>query len=355
MHTHGTRPGIKRMKSAMRDREMPVGELTIYFVMYKATLLGLATLASYTVYDSSSKLLGGTINHWDQVYFAHIAEQGYTFEQEFAFGPLLPWLTRYINHIVLGCLCHWISVLAFYNASFKATSSERVAKLSALLHILHPAGIFLCVGYTESLYSALFFSALAILHSRPFLSAGLFGLSGLTRATGITSAIFFLPRRPEPLRFLKAGVYALIIVLPWAATQVYAYRQYCPGRPWCDAWPPLIYSYVQDHYWNVGFGRYFTLSNLPLFIISAPMYILCFKSLDFSLLSVQHGLLAFITFTSAHAQIITRMSSSFPRIYWFVARKLVSDPKGRWSMLVVVWVGYGLIQAILFGAFLPPA
>lgn len=355
----GTRPHMHRMKSAMRPREVPVAELSVYFVAYKVLLLALALMSSWLgTYDSSSSLIpGGTaLNHWDSVYFSHMAMNGYLFEQEFAFGPLLPLLCRFIHPVLLGNMSHYVAVIMFYRATLNAFGSKRQAKISALLHIISPAGIFMCVGYTEPLYAALTFSGLSILQTRPFVSAGLFGLSGLTRATGIINAILFLPRKPEPSKMLKSALYAAIVCLPWLSTQIYAYYMFCPDRPWCSRSPPLIYSFVQDHYWNVGFGRYFTLSNLPLFLISSPMYLLCFLSLDFSLPSVQQGLLTIITLTSAHAQIITRMSSGFPRIHWYLAKMLLNDKKHeRWNLVVVFFILYGMVQAVLFGAFLPPA
>lgn len=353
------RPPLGRMKSALRERETPVFELVVYLASYKALLLSIAYISSVIgLYDSSSSILDqpSVLSHWDSVYFAHVATDGYVYEQEFAFGPLMPFLTRYLHPIVVGSVCHGIAVLSFYKATLIASNSERVAKLSAILHIISPAGIFLCVGYTEPVFAALSFTALSILHKHHLLSAILFGLSGMTRATGILFSLYFLPRKPDAWRLIRAAFYASVVCLPWAMTQAYAYYLYCPDRPWCGKMPPLIYSFVQEHYWNVGFGRYFTWSNLPLFIISAPTYILCFISLDFTIGSVIQGLLTFMTFTSAHAQIITRMSSSFPRIYWHLAKMLIQDNKdGRWDYVVIFFVMYGMIQAVLFGAFLPPA
>jgi phosphatidylinositol glycan class V len=294
--------------------------------------------------------------HWDSVYFHHIALHGYLYEQEHAFGPLLPLLLRYFNPILLGCVCHYIAVIALYRASLNATSSERISKIASILHIVSPAGIFLCIGYTEPLFCALTFSGLAMLHKRPKLATFLFGLSGLTRATGIINVFYFFPKRPDPARLIKAGLSAAIICGPWFLTQIVAYIQYCPGRPWCTRFPPVIYSFVQDHYWHVGFGRYFTLNNLPLFILSGPSYLLCLASLDVSFTGIQQGLLTFLTFTTAHAQIITRMMSAFPGVYWYLARRVVQENEDkRWRIVVRLWVLYGLCQAVLFGAFLPPA
>lgn len=370
------RPGLARKKSAIRPREIPIPTLTIYFVLYKGLLLLLAYLGSRLgVYDTSSRLLSGRtlLQHWDTVWFGQIAQQGYFYEQQFAFGPLLPALTRYVHPIVIGLLGHYIAIIFFYKCSFFATSSERLALISSLLHIINPAGIFLCVGYTESVYCALTYFALSLLHKRNYVSAGLFGLSGLARSTGILNVLYFLPKRPEAPRLVKSAVLGGIVIFPWSATQLYAYYRFClcsaPSslssaqwasvgwpRPWCDRSPPLVYSFVQDHYWDVGFGRYFTLSNLPLFLLAAPTYALLALSAELSISGVQQSLLAALTFTSAHAQIITRQQCAFPCMYWFLARKLVQRPdERRWRLFIGFWLAYGCIQAVLFGAYLPPA
>ncbi|ORY81493.1 hypothetical protein BCR37DRAFT_46236 [Protomyces lactucae-debilis] len=355
----GKRPSLPRMKSALRAPETPFRELTTIFVCYKAVLLLLALCASWTgEYDSSSTLVSYStrLMHWDSVYFQHIARHGYVYEQEHAFGPLLPLLLRFIHPMVLGCACHYIAIIALYRASLNATSSERISKVAAILHIISPAGIFLCVGYTEPLFCALTFSGVALLHKYPKVAASLFGLSGLTRATGIINAFYFFPKRPDPTRLVNAGLAGAVICGPWFLTQAVAYMHYCPGRPWCDRFPPIVYSFVQDHYWHVGFGRYFTLNNLPLFLLSAPSYLLCLVSLDVSLSGIQQGLLTFLTFTTAHAQIITRMMAAFPGVYWFLARRVVQENESQgWRWAIHGWILYGLCQAVLFGAHLPPA
>jgi phosphatidylinositol glycan class V len=60
-----------------------------------------------------------------------------------------------------------------------------------------------------------------------------------------------------------------------------------------------------------------------------------------------------ILFTS-HVQIILRLASSMPFLYWSAARLLLEHPKlGKW------WVGWsiiwGLVSLVNWGVFLPPA
>ncbi|KAJ4413580.1 ER membrane glycoprotein subunit of the GPI transamidase complex-like protein [Neurospora sp. IMI 360204] len=50
------------------------------------------------------------------------------------------------------------------------------------------------------------------------------------------------------------------------------------AREWCGAVVPSIYTFVQKHYWNVGFLRYWTLPNIPLFLLAAPMLAILVKS-----------------------------------------------------------------------------
>lgn len=88
--------------------------------------------------------------------------------------------------------------------------------------------------------------------------------------------------------------------LPFVLFQYYAYTQFClPGSahpipkpllqlavdkgyriadgnkpPWCSWELPLIYSYIQDNYWNVGFLRYYEFKQVPNFLLAAPVAIL---------------------------------------------------------------------------------
>lgn len=143
---------------------------------------------------------------------------------------------------------------------------------------------------------------------------------------------------------------------------------------------------------NVGFLRYWTVSNLPLFCLAIPMLtILTLSSLwalsgkssthgpegqdmrkedserrsrqqdCLSRLAIPQLLLAVLAVAVYHVQIITRISSGYPLWYWYLASCIFRYPtaggKGmeQPNLIVRVMVLYGLIQGGLFASFLPPA
>jgi phosphatidylinositol glycan class V len=153
---------------------------------------------------------------------------------------------------------------------------------------------------------------------------------------------------------------------------------------------------------NTGFLRYWTLSNVPLFLLAAPMLAILTRSgidiLRLSLPGRRHDggakgkrrqappralagaarqglgppppehrllvgamaavqvLLALLAFTSYHVQIITRISSGYPVWYWWVAGCLVDGRRAALGKGVVVFMAmYAMIQGVLFASFLPPA
>lgn len=145
-----------------------------------------------------------------------------------------------------------------------------------------------------------------------------------------------------------------------------------------------------------GFLNYWTISNLPLFILATPMLFILLRSGIWALqgcsnskASVDEGkqksievipsarinqgiarrfatpqiVIAALALTSHHVQIITRLSSGYPVWYWWLASLILEDRKvsfmGRkWNVAFVIsrWmVMYAIVQGGLFASFLPPA
>ena len=130
--------------------------------------------------------------------------------------------------------------------------------------------------------------------------------------------------------------------------------------------------------------RYWTLSNLPLFLLAAPMlYVLSRSGVEFltesaagnlpktpgvstetsdrfaallQCMALAQTVLAALALTSYHVQIITRISSGYPVWYWWLAAALINGEKTKLGNGIVMFmVMYASIQGALFASFLPPA
>ncbi|KAF9927643.1 hypothetical protein FBU30_003019 [Linnemannia zychae] len=265
-----------------------------------------------TVAQQLFKSIFGVFLRWDAFYFVHIAEKGYVFEQAHAFFPLVPALARFVANTILAPLSFALEykqqlVLAgiiVANASFVIATvqlyrltkelfkNEQFAYLTALLYILTPSGIFMSAIYTESTFSALSFTGMIFAARRQYLLAAItWSISCTARSNGILYSGFILydlvirmdhrkSLSSKVFTLIKACLLCIIIFIGFLAVQFYGHWLYCTdisninARPWCDANIPLIYTFVQDFYWNVGFMRYYEIKQIPNFLMAAPMIIL---------------------------------------------------------------------------------
>lgn len=157
-------------------------------------------------------------------------------------------------------------------------------------------------------------------------------------------------------------------------------------------------------YRGVGFLRYWTLSNLPLFLLAAPMLYILLKSSHWAWrvetfiiaipseqeskihseectwtsatgsdlyidratarrFAIPQVVLAALALTSYHVQIVNRLSSGYPVWYWWLASLILADCETSfWGMrlhysgIVTRWIViYAMVQGGLFASFLPPA
>lgn len=327
--------------------------------------------------------------------------------------------------IFVANVSHLLSALVLYKLSSIISKNLQLSLVAGVLHILSPAGLFLSAPYSESPYSLLsfvgyLFFAKAVLserrtlaHDVSLVASGLwFGFAVNFRSNGTLNGILFarelfrelsLPPTARSIRrrlSLIAGGSA--IAIGFLAPQIIAYKTYCYGvvdselRPWCTRRLPSIYTFVQEHYWwvilnyfsdnadpdrNVGFLRYWTPPNIPLFLLAGPMlYFLAKSGVSFlsnpyfltekvknsavstdlaallrSMASIQLILTA-LAVTNYHVQIITRVSSGYPLWYWWLAN-LLSDGRtaGTGKNIVLFMIMYASIQGALFASFLPPA
>ena len=192
--------------------------------------------------------------------------------------------------------------------------------------------------------------------------------------------------QPNHRTLLKSLTLTTIVLSPFLGHQYLAHLSFCscsitePLPRWCSQTLPFIYSYVQSKYWNVGFLRYWTINQLPNFILAAPtlslIFAYCFHhlrkmlpELDFSNNSspsrsfrsptidphaIHATIFCFILLVASHTQIVLRQAGSIPLNYW-AAAWLVSEHHTL-SRLWVTWsVLWSLISIVLWSTFLPPA
>ena len=204
-------------------------------------------------------------------------------------------------------------------------------------------------------------------------------------------AVFSLPTIS---RIISCFLLTLVSLSPFLWHQYIGYLTFCAvpaseRRPWCTNTLPLIYSFVQSHYWDVGLFRYWSLQQAPNILLAAPALALLFHGSishirstllprAFAILgkiykpvtatsrgttegveSPEHTripldpsfnpslsphaihalVLSTILLTSAHTQIALRLVSALPFMYWSAARLFFRMPIVQSERNIVESVG----------------
>ncbi|KAI0835074.1 glycosyltransferase family 76 protein [Hypoxylon sp. FL0890] len=421
----------------------PIRSLLGTFFAWKALILFIVIGSGVgPAYDTSSTLLSPEIassnesafdvatklTRWDAIYFVQASLRGYLFEQEWAFGSGLPTVISFLSQVLSGfgvesdgtleplvgiCISHishLLSVLVLYQLGLVVCRDQLLSFVAALLHILSPAGIFLSAPYAESTFALLSFTGYLFLakgllgpkrtfaHDVSLVASGMwFGFAATFRSNGLFNGIPFAAALAQELttpptllsirRRCALIIGGLSIAVGFAAPQLVAYQIFCSAsseselRPWCTSGLRSIYLFVQERYWNVGFLRYWTPSNIPLFLLAMPMiYLLLMSGLEIMKrplsivpeksnavdsphlpllvrsMALSQLVLAILAVTNYHVQVITRISSAYPLWYWWLAGAVLDKRGSKFGGRVVRYmIMYAAIQAPLFASFLPPA
>ncbi|XP_020256887.1 GPI mannosyltransferase 2 isoform X2 [Asparagus officinalis] len=246
---------------------------------------------------------------WDGVFFVRIAECGYEYEQTYAFLPLLPISMVLLSKSVFAPLVPMIgyrAVLALsgyvlnnvafvlaavflYRLSILILKDSGAALRACILFCFNPASIFYSSVYSESLYALSSLGGLFYLFSGSNTVAMLLlALSGAARSNGAINAGYFCFLamlqvcdaiiQKKRHKVVAAGIgRSLFIFSPFILFQAYGYWIICQCsssnelRPWCKGRVPLLYGFLQSHYWGVGFLRYFQMKQLPNFLLASPV------------------------------------------------------------------------------------
>ncbi|KFX87178.1 hypothetical protein V490_08472 [Pseudogymnoascus sp. VKM F-3557] len=399
------------------------------------------------------ELLAEKLTSWDAIYFTTVARRGYLYEQEWAFAwgwtQLISFFSSDLRETSLAHLpveslvgatiahaSHGLSVFALYHlacAVFPGPSGPQLAFIAGCLHILSPAGIFLSAPCGESTAAFLTFAGLLFFawgvpvgaassgrqEGFVVLAGVTLGLATTVRSNALLNGIVFAEEAvlvawsvrkglsvQKIKRLAAVGVGGCCIAVGFLLPQYFAYQEYCSSaspRPWCTSLAPSIYTFVQEHYWDVGFLRYWKVSNIPLFLLATPALVILLSSglrtVDLTSrettrpshkvdhykvtpaeralsqrtirllrsLAYPQIVLAVLAITNYHVQIITRLASASPVWYLWLAYSFLNarqadgkaKARGRWNgweeNVVMYMVMYGLIQGVLFASFLPPA
>lgn len=387
-----------------------------------------------TAFDTSGKLLRESIPgaadeaawntwavpfvRWDTVYFVGMAhpQSGYEYEQMLAFQPgivsVLRWLGSSIDSpwsptravlstVLLANLLSCLSPVLLYVLTRCQLGSDKLALRAALLSIAAPAsGTALSSPTPEPFFSFLALLGLTCLgwDRAPRLArlgaAVCFAGATFFRANGVLWSGFLVWHalwRPWIRRVSRSGAAwvgdtvmtagcVLLVWLPLALQQAFAYAHLCPGRPWCQDAVPLPYSYIQAAYWDVGLGRYWTLAQVPNFVLAAPVLLMgawackrfarswhrvyvdtcqpwrsARQECELAYVYYTMAVLALLLFVS-HVQIALRFATpgGLPLLWWGAALLLDEHPRaGRVFLGYLLW--YSVAAIVLYAGFYPPA
>ncbi|KAH7888421.1 glycosyltransferase family 76 protein [Phlebopus sp. FC_14] len=397
-------------------------------------LIALAT-SSLALFDTSPKLVLydglspwiSSLLRWDAFHFVHVAQEGHVYEHEWAFFPGLALIMRSSAAFLsaLGLHLPALPRMLLGGAILAVIfDSTRVLYVLSLHHLHSPSAAFVAAAlsllpsspaalryasYSEPFFTYFSYRGMLSCARDQWLVASIcFALASTFRSNGIFLCGFiiwgtlvkpFLSSERDVLtasRMVYCTLLVAIPLVPFIHHNYKAYVLFCTTSPtdapdWCrKSLCPMVYSHVQLKYWNIGFLRYWTLSNLPNFILALPVllnvYTFCafylsrlpriFPSffaltrlkdgknspptdslfLDPTILPhVLYGLaMALLLTFNAHVQISLRVLPSMPITYWAAAHLLIDRPAlGKaWVTWSVIW---GALSCVLWATFLPPA
>lgn len=369
-----------------------------------------------------------------------------------------------LTFILLNCFLFSKAAITLYELTLIVLNNDLAYK-SAILFCINPATVFFIAPYSECLFSYLTLKAMRncfLAFNKPSKVSNIskfkdiieiiipLSLSTSVRSNGILNIGFityfiiqfaFKNLHLKSIKklfiiILKYTVFLILIILtcsvPFILVQIYDYYKYCtdfshslpqnvidfglvnnlilPGQvsihkqTWCFKKIPLAYSYVQDHYWNVGVLRYFEFRQIPNFMLAFPIiYIIVTNSIKFfkchknyclnlgifrfkwctnnkitgdcnfkkeMFVFVVHALFltVFCTFC-IHVQVTTRIiCSGSPVPYWFTAYYFESCKKKSNSLeniflnknrnnyarcTIYYFLSYFIVGVVMFTNFLP--
>ena len=347
-----------------------------------------------------------------------------------------------LSGLVLSNLFFVLSAASLYRLARRLGFGTALATQACLLYAFNPASVFYSSIYTESLYNLLHFEALFHLFddresaSALLASTALLTLATFARSNGILScSIVFAVRMREALRILLGRVLAtkprggegemvvvarlmgqgllaaaqcLAVVSPFYFYQVSFQLGWCQKHGealgngtdpvefrveidkmrfgWCEGSPlvPKVYRFIQASYWDVGLFKFYKASQVPNFLLAAPIWscslfelseairdalpgdswgakLGAIKSLvsdrqDYELfvLCLHWVLMLAVSVLIMNVQVSTRFLSTCAPLYLITARlRGKKDKKAHVVWVVRFFALYGILGCLLYPNFLP--
>ncbi|KAH9500489.1 hypothetical protein Btru_072065 [Bulinus truncatus] len=237
--------------------------------------------------------LFGGLQRWDAIYFTHIIQYGYTYENSVAFFPLYPLvvasLAKVVSFgvlnfricvllmgIVLNIALFVVTSLLLYRLGKMVLKTDKIAFYASLLFCINPASIFMSAVYSEIMYTFFLIAALVALNmKKKIISSFLLGLSIFTRSNGLAGIGFIVHNvinssinqfceiksassKLSNLRTLRllAGLmfktvleiifYSSLCAIPFFIFQYYVYHLFCQE-------PPELPKHVIDYGRSQGY------------------------------------------------------------------------------------------------------
>lgn len=381
--------------------------------------------------------------HWDGEYFLHIAEHGYTYENTLAFYPLYPMAVKsgaYLLHTLCEDFLNMRSCCLLVGVALNVALFCKAANILyaltqrifndlnkswnvALLFCFNPASIFFTAAYSETLFCllSLYVMLECSTQIRAVRSTFALALNIAARSNGLVNMGFpfyfivrkFILKQSSLLSsILKMTFCLLLSVVPLTFFNFYAFRLFClvdktmnhteavldyarqkkfvlsgyrygEQSPWCHERFPFPYSYIQSHYWQVGFLKYYQIKQIPNFILALPIltFVLwhCLKYLRHfhkniipkhtlvhlvkeykSLPFILHALaLTLFCIFFVHIQISTRLlCSATPCVYWFASDYMPKsldklELRSKAGLIFLWFASYVLVGTTMFSNNLP--
>ncbi|KAF4527201.1 hypothetical protein B566_EDAN006128 [Ephemera danica] len=317
------------------------------------------------------------------------------------FSPFTLFFTEHsliiIAFVVINIAFFVKAAQSLFDLSLVVLRDEEMAYKSAVFFCFTPASVFFSAPYSESLFALCTFHGLLCNElNRTKTSAISLGLACATRSNGILNIGFPIYKRLRaflhsastkslvlilliPLQFIGVMIPLLasvaVTLLPFVLFQVFSFGKFCiddrlifpdfimehaeeynyklPGTnpsDWCNSSVPLAYSYIQSHYWNVGFLKYYQFKQIPNFLLALPViWLVLYLGVKFFIQFPKHVLLLglgrlprlrpkgvppaealpyilhavcllIFCILCIHIQVTTRMlASSSPVLYWAAA------------------------------------